>query len=131
MCVTAALVLIFGAAPPRLSAGCPSFATGVVTGQVASRAIIEASGMVASRKNPGVLWVHNDSGDSARVFALSYHGDLLASYNLTGASAVDWEDMALGPGPDPGKEYLYLADIGDNRRKRSFVTIYRIPEPPC
>jgi hypothetical protein len=42
------------------------------TGNVQSSLVIEASGLAASRKNANVLWVHNDSGDSARVFAMPY-----------------------------------------------------------
>lgn len=39
-------------------------------GVVECNDIKEASGIVASRVNPGVLWVHNDSGDKARTFAM-------------------------------------------------------------
>ncbi len=116
-------------AAPADGAGCPVFGSPTVMGTVGSMAIAETSGLVASRKNPGVLWVHNDSGDSARVFALSTDGALLAIYNLTDASATDWEDIALGPGPEPGTDYLYIADIGDNGKTRPFVTVYRVAEP--
>ena len=34
---------------------------------------------------------------------------------MTGAMAVDWEDIALGPGPD-GRDDLFVGDIGDNAR---------------
>ncbi|MEK9751464.1 MAG: hypothetical protein VW236_07935 [Flavobacteriaceae bacterium] len=30
----------------------------------------EISGLVVSRKNPGVFWVHNDSGDAPVLYAL-------------------------------------------------------------
>ena len=100
-----------------------------VPGIVGSAELNEISGLVASRSNPGVLWVHNDSGDSPRVFAMTSEGEDLGSYNLVGADAVDWEDMAIGPGPVPATDYLYLADIGDNPRERSEVAIYRVPEP--
>ncbi len=99
------------------------------TGTIASSAIVEASGMAASARTPGVLWVHNDSGDTARVFAVSPAGTLLGTYNITGALALDWEDIAVGPGPSAGTSYLYLADIGDNNAIRPAVTVYRVPEP--
>ncbi len=90
----------------------------------------EISGIDASIKNPGVYWVHNDSGDTARIFAVdSKTGATLGTYNLSGAHASDWEDIEVGPGPDPTKSYVYVADIGDNSLNRSSVTIYRIPEP--
>ncbi len=122
-------VLVTAAALPTRAQPCPSFTKAVRVGKVASRDVTEASGMVASRKNRGVLWVHNDSGDSARVFAMATDGTPIRTYSLVGASAKDWEDMALGRGPDLGTDYLYLGDIGDNRRVRQFVTVYRVREP--
>jgi PKD repeat protein len=108
---------------------CPSFAPGIAAGQVESDSIVEASGLVASRRNPGVLWVNNDSGDAARVFAMSTAGTHLGTFNVAGANAYDWEDIAIGPGPQVDADYLYIADIGDNARARSHVSVYRVLEP--
>jgi len=91
--------------------------------------INEASGIAASRKNLGVLWTHNDSGDPNRVFAFNNHGEHLGVYYIDGAGALDWEDMAVGPGPDSGVQYLYIGDIGDNQAQRELKYIYRVPEP--
>ena len=67
-------------------------------GRVNDRRIKEASGLVASRKNKGVLWTHNDSGDRARVFAISTEdGHVLHELSVRGAGARDWEDLALSP----------------------------------
>jgi hypothetical protein len=76
-----------------------------------------------------VYWVHNDSGDSARVFAISGSGQTLGEYALSSATAVDWEDIATGPGPSAGEAYLYLGDIGDNGNARASVQVYRVAEP--
>jgi hypothetical protein len=84
---------------------------------------------VASRRQPGVLWVHEDSGGGARVYAIRTNGRLVASVELDGADALDWEDIAIGPGPSPGGDFLYVADIGDNDARRRTVTVYRFPEP--
>jgi len=111
----------------RVNAG--EFAPGRQVGIVKSELVSETSGMVASRQNPGVLWVHNDSGDAARVYALNTKAEFLGICNIAGASARDWEDIAVGPGPDPNRQYLYLGDIGDNRDSRSEVIVYRVPEP--
>lgn len=73
--------------------------------------------------------MHNDSGDGARLFAVREDGELKAIFHLAHADAVDWEDMALGPCDEPGSDCLYVADIGDNRRKRPQIQIYRIREP--
>lgn len=97
--------------------------------------LVEASGLAVSRTQPGVLWSHNDSGDTARVFALGEDGRKLGTFTLDGAVATDWEDMALGPAVDDSGEpigetdALYLADIGDNDALRDSVTVYRVPEP--
>jgi len=48
---------------------------------------------------------------------------------VAGAQARDWEDIAAGPGPDVGRPYLYIGDIGDNDAARPEIVIYRIPEP--
>jgi hypothetical protein len=89
----------------------------------------EISGAAVSRDHEGVIWVHNDSGSDAEVFAIDAAGTELGRVSLPDLSARDWEDMALGPGPDPARDYLYLADIGDNRGTRDEVLIHRIPEP--
>ena len=53
----------------------------------------------------------------------------LGQYGLAGASAVDWEDIAVGPGPVAGKSYLYVGDIGDNAKARTAIQVYRVREP--
>jgi len=106
-----------------------SFNTSTRVGTVASTSVNEASGLAVSRKNAGVMWVHNDSGDSARVFAMNTAGAHLGIYTLSGASATDYEDIAIGPGPVAGKDYLYVADTGDNSAVRSSIRVYRVQEP--
>jgi len=109
------------------------FGAGEVAGEVARRPIAEASGLAASRRHPGVLWTHNDSGDQARIFAIGRDGRLLAICTLVGAEAQDYEDIAIGPGPIAGMDYLFVGDIGNNRAHtggpRPHITVYRVPEP--
>ncbi len=106
-----------------------SFGDRELAGLLAEDAIDEASGLAVSRLNPGVLWTHNDSGGKPRLFALNEKGEHLGIYELLGARARDWEDMAVGPGPVPGRHYLYVADCGDNKARYDLKTIYRLPEP--
>jgi len=117
------------AQPPVLAAACAQTLVGSTPGIVVSAAIDEASGIAASRRVDNVWWVHNDSGDAARVFAIGTAGQTLGEYSLTGASPIDWEDIAAGPGPTAGVSYLYVGDIGDNSVSRSSVQVYRVPEP--
>jgi hypothetical protein len=91
--------------------------------------VVEASGLASSRADEDFLWIHNDSGDSARVFSIDRQGNHHATFTLAGAEAIDWEDMAIGPGPEAGVSYLYLADSGDNAAVREGIVVYRVPEP--
>jgi len=91
--------------------------------------IAESSGLASSSLADDFFFTHNDSGDNPRVYAVSRAGVTLAMFRVTGAAQVDWEDMARAPGPD-GRATLWLADIGDNERKRKQVTVYAVPEPP-
>lgn len=95
-----------------------------VTGKLGAPDATEISGLVVSPTQPGVLWAHNDSGDRARIFALRSDGSLIASLDVPGAEATDWEDIEVGPGGD-----LLLGDIGDNKSVRENVDVYRVPEP--
>jgi hypothetical protein len=88
----------------------PTYTSGIQTGTIQNSSINEASGIAASRMNPNVLWTHNDSGDSARVFAMTAAGTNLGTYSISGASATDWEDIAVGPGPSAGAQYLVVPD---------------------
>jgi hypothetical protein len=117
------------AKPPVLAAACNNTLGATLPGTVAPAALDETSGIAASRRTAGVYWVHNDSGDTARVFAIGADGRDLGEYALGGATADDWEDIAAGPGPSAGAAYLYLADIGDNDAARASVQIYRVLEP--
>lgn len=89
----------------------------------------EISGMVASRSNPGLFWVHNDSGDEPRIFLIDTDLKIKMTCALEGAMNRDWEDIAIGPGPVEGKNYLYIGDIGDNDGGNRYKYIYVLEEP--
>ena len=86
----------------------------------------EASGLAASRRTPGRLWTHNDSGDPV-VVALDARGSVTGRVRLTGAAVEDWEAIAVGPCGTGS--CLHVGDIGDNEARRKRITIYRLPEP--
>ncbi len=108
---------------------CPTYAQPVTTGFMLHFSVKEASGIVESRRNPGTLWVHNDSGDEAREYAIAKAGTSKGTFVLEGVDANDWEDLAVGPGPAADTTYLYVGDIGDNGSSRSKIQVYRVPEP--
>lgn len=96
-------------------------------GSLANPALDEASGIVASAVHQNRFYSHNDSGDSARFFALDDTGADFGSYAATAVKAVDWEDIAVGP--CASGSCVYLADTGDNAEQRASYAIYRTPEP--
>lgn len=87
----------------------------------------EISGLAASRRWPGVYWAHNDSGDTATLYAFNRRGQVIARIAVDGAEAVDWEDIALYE--RDGRSWLAIGDIGDNFAWRTTVTVYLLPEP--
>jgi hypothetical protein len=119
--------------PSTLAVGtsvCEPYQAVSAVGTVASHALVETSGIVASRTAPGVIWAHNDSGDGPNIYAIGPDGEDLGSFAIDGGAAFDWEDMAIGPGPDSGRAYLYVGDIGDNFSiRQGQITVYRVPEP--
>jgi hypothetical protein len=90
----------------------------------------EISGLAPSPTTPGVLWMHNDSGDIARLYAVAMDGRLLGIVYLTGVENVDFEDLAAGPCPagEPGR-CLWVADTGNNGGDRDVFVVYAVPEP--
>lgn len=104
------------------------FSTPIGTGVVEVAKLDEISGIAVSRRNPRIVWAIEDSGNGATVHALNDRGALVATFTVSGA-AVDYEDIAVGPGPVAGTSYLYIADIGDNNGMRPGITVYRAPEP--
>jgi hypothetical protein len=101
-------------------------------GRVASSALVEISGLVASARHPGVFYAHNDSGEKARLFLLGANGEELGVQLVSHARSVDWEDLARGPcsADEPtASSCLYLADIGDNQASRDDLVVYRVREP--
>jgi hypothetical protein len=100
-----------------------------VTGLFESPNIRESSGVAVSRVHPGVLWTHNDSGDDPILYAVDTTGSLLGVYPIAGASAEDWEDLALGRCPETQHDCLYIADTGDNSESRPFASVYIVEEP--
>jgi hypothetical protein len=97
------------------------------TGVFQNPRLAESSGVTASRRQPGVLWTLNDSGNEPWIFATDTLGRDLGSFKVTGAENYDWEAIALGP--CGRRECLYIADTGDNGESRREVRIYRVPEP--
>lgn len=127
---TAALAL--GAAPAACWAPPAAAATGsggTTAFTITDPRITESSGLAASTAHPGIVYTHNDSGGVPKIYALGPDGRVRAVLTLGGATARDWEAMALGK-DERGRPAIYMGDIGDNLGGAwPYVTVYRIPEP--
>ncbi|MGX9463233.1 hypothetical protein ACWXWU_18655 [Shewanella sp. A14] len=111
-----------------LSTSACAMPTGMTqAGSITAPSIDEASGLAVSRINDQILWLHNDSGDTARIFAIDTQGNQLATVNITGVKNNDWEDIASFV--YQGESYLLIADVGDNQAKRSQYQLHLIKEP--
>jgi hypothetical protein len=93
---------------------------------VLDRVLGETSGVAVGRRDPDVLWTHNDGRSD--LFALDRQGAILARFPIE-ARTRDWEDIEIAS-CDAGS-CLYLADTGDNdeRRAAGQVRILRVREP--
>lgn len=91
--------------------------------------IDEASGIAVAEREPGVVFVQNDSGDTNRFFAVAERScRTVATVTVTGARNVDWEDIATAR-DRAGVPSVWLADIGDNDAVRREIAVYRVAEP--
>ncbi len=83
----------------------------------------EASGIADCTKDRNSLWVIEDSGNPPDLLLLRKDGSSVKRFPLRGATSTDWEEMILVDGD------IYIADTGDNFRRRKSCTIYRFAEP--
>ena len=105
-----------------------------VVDRVEHDALDEVSGIVKSTLGD-FYWVHNDSGDEARLFAIDADSNVLwppfmrmaeadwPGHVIDNAWNFDWEDIALADG------VLYIADVGNNGNARRDLGVYVVNEP--
>ncbi len=104
------------------------FSEGQPVSKVEHKKLGEISGGAASANNEGYFWVHNDSGNDPELFLVDEKLTIHATCVLP-VENRDWEDMAIGPGPEAGKQYIYLGEIGDNISRFATKYVYRFEEP--
>ena len=105
-----------------------SFSPPEVIGKISNPDIVEASGITASKCQPDVFWVQNDSGNGPNIYAVNRSGADLGSWQVTGAQNIDWEDIAEFKDAS-GKCFIYIGEIGDNDLERTVHSVYRVAEP--
>ena len=118
------------------TAPCADYEDGVVVGTLFA-AIEEASGMVSSRRQQDVLWLHEDANNTPSLFAIRPDGSLLGEWLIDVEQRIeDWEDIAIQPVAN-GPDVIWVGDIGDNEAReqdpakppRSFIQVMGIGEP--
>ncbi|TWH99052.1 hypothetical protein IP90_03231 [Luteimonas cucumeris] len=87
----------------------------------------EISGLAASHRHDEVLWLLDDGGNPARLFAISPRGRKLATLKVEGVLKTDWEDLAAFD--LDGRHYLLIADTGDNGGLRKTLQLHVVEEP--
>lgn len=87
----------------------------------------EMSGLAPSWIHKDVLWVINDGGNGEKLIAMRTDASKVATFNLKGVKNIDWEDLSSFK--LNGKNYLMIADTGDNGGIRKTLQIYVFEEP--
>lgn len=118
----AALVLAACAADAPEAAG-----TARVSGLMLDGELREISGLTVSRRHADTLWMHDDGGNPARLFAVGRDGERRATFRVEGVPKTDWEDISAFR--LDGRDYLLLADTGDNGGLRRTMQLHVIEEP--
>ena len=111
-----------------VAGGCsdpPPFAQ--LSGLMLDAHLQEVSGLAVSRRHPDTLWMLNDGGNPAQLYAVSRRGSRLATLRIDGVDNTDWEDLAAFE--LDGRHYLLIADTGDNGGLRRTLQLHAIEEP--
>ena len=105
-----------------------------VVGKVTHPELGEISGLAKSSDGT-FYWVHNDSGDSARLFAIDAEGNVIGpswmdlgehdwpGHTIDNAWHFDWESIAVHD------DTVFIADVGNNGNARRDLGIYVVAEP--
>lgn len=119
----------FGKTPVTPTETIPDFETTPKSSQLPSNIANEASGVADSRSMAGNVWIHEDGDNPNVLHQFSHSGEYKGNIQMPFPNR-DWEDMSIGTGPENGKNYIYLAEIGDNDAKyNNEYYIYRFVEP--
>ena len=88
---------------------------------IADPAVTQSSGLARDVRS-GLYWTVNDSGSRALAYAVRPNGSVAGALRIR-TSTEDVEAVAMFG------DRLYVADIGDQRRRRSFITVYFFDNP--
>lgn len=89
--------------------------------------LAELSGLTRSNHADGVYWAINDGDNPAEIIAIDAEARTLGTFRTEGLRNIDWEDIASYS--LNGKNYLAIADTGDNGGVRDELYIHIFEEP--
>jgi hypothetical protein len=87
----------------------------------------ELSGLTRSNADPDVFWAINDGDNPAEIIAIDGQARTKAWFTLAGVRNIDWEDIANFR--DQGRNFLAIADSGDNGGLRADLFLHIVEEP--
>jgi hypothetical protein len=87
----------------------------------------ELSGLTRSNVHQGIYWTHNDGAKAAEIYAINAQAQTKAFFSLASIQNIDWEDISNFS--SEGKNYLAIADTGDNGGLRKDLFIHIFEEP--
>ena len=128
LCLISVTLPALGSEPVRVPGQVPqTLPDGVsLAAVITDTRLPEISGLTASRRHPGVFWMHNDSHDAQVLYAVDGEGHVRASLELPVAN-IDWEDIASYE--RDGRAFLLVADTGDNGGLRQELVVHEVEEP--
>ena len=90
----------------------------IVTKVELPSSVYETSGLEKVDDN---LITINDSGNQPVIYYLNESGEVIIERNFSGLQNNDWEDLTAD------KEFIYIADIGNNFDTRDNLRIIKVP----
>ncbi len=80
----------------------------------------ESSGLLNTHD---AIWSFGDSGNKNEIYSIdTNNGSIKATVTLTGATNIDFEDIAQD------SSYIYVGDFGNNNGNRQNLVIYKVPK---
>ena len=94
-----------------------------------SNQLEQSSGLVGGLTNSDLIYICEGRNNPNEIHVFTQNADYRGKIVVVGATNIDWQDIAIGPGPQEGINYIYIGDIGDRQSNREFLSVYRFPEP--
>ena len=122
--LAAALLTTAVVGMPCAASAAPDAASKGVDIRIEDSRITESSGLALSVRHPHTVWTANDSGDTARVFAIDTETGKTVGVHTFDTEVRDVEALAI-----TRQGRMLVADIGDNDSARPVVRVFWFDEP--